>query len=37
MRFIYCASAISFMLNDFSGIDIDNALKYIIASQVPNI
>jgi len=33
MRFIYCASAISFMLNDWNGIDVDKTVKYIISSQ----
>eukprot|EP01112_Ceratiomyxa_fruticulosa_P023448 TRINITY_DN895_c0_g2_i1.p1 TRINITY_DN895_c0_g2~~TRINITY_DN895_c0_g2_i1.p1 ORF type:complete len:360 (-),score=53.02 TRINITY_DN895_c0_g2_i1:27-1106(-) len=33
VRFIYTACAISFMLNDWSGIDQDKAVQYIIASQ----
>jgi geranylgeranyl transferase type-1 subunit beta len=33
MRFVYCAAAICYMLNDFSGIDIDKAVKYILSSQ----
>lgn len=34
MRFVYCAAVISYMLNDFSGIDVDRAVQYILASQV---
>lgn len=34
MRFVYCAAVISYMLNDFSGIDIDKAVNYIRRSQV---
>jgi len=33
MRFVYCACAISYMLNDFSGFDQDKAVKYILLSQ----
>jgi geranylgeranyl transferase type-1 subunit beta len=29
MRFLYCACAISYMLHDWSGVDIDRALSYI--------
>lgn len=29
MRFLYCACAISYMLQDWSGVDIDRALSYI--------
>ncbi|KAL7576741.1 hypothetical protein ACA910_005657 [Epithemia clementina (nom. ined.)] len=29
MRFLYCATAISYMLNDWSGIDMDKACQYI--------
>ncbi|CAB4016161.1 Geranylgeranyl transferase type-1 subunit beta [Paramuricea clavata] len=29
MRFIFCASCISYMLNDWSGVNIENAVKYI--------
>ena len=29
MRFLYCACAISFMLNDWSGVDQDRAIAYI--------
>ncbi len=37
MRFVYCAAAISYMLNDFSGVDVDKAVKYIITSQVTRL
>jgi len=33
MRFMYCACAISDMLGDWSGIDIEKAVKYIVDSQ----
>ena len=33
MRFIYCACCISFILNDFSGIDIKKSIEYIKKSQ----
>jgi len=29
MRFVYCACAISFMLNDWDGIDVDKTISYI--------
>ncbi|XP_028411287.1 geranylgeranyl transferase type-1 subunit beta-like [Dendronephthya gigantea] len=29
MRFIFCACSISYMLNDWSGVDADGAVKYI--------
>lgn len=32
MRFLYCACAISYMLNDWSGLDKDLAVKYIMDS-----
>ena len=34
MRFVYCASAICYMLNDWSGMDVDLTVKFICASQV---
>jgi geranylgeranyl transferase type-1 subunit beta len=34
VRFIYCACCISYMLNDWSGIDQDKAVEYIRMSQV---
>jgi len=33
MRFIYCACAISTILNDWSGFDLDRAADYIVRSQ----
>jgi geranylgeranyl transferase type-1 subunit beta len=33
MRFVYCACATSYMLNDWSGIQLDKMLQYIRASQ----
>jgi len=33
MRFIYCACAISALLNDWSGFDLDRAADYIVRSQ----
>lgn len=34
MRFIYCASCISYILNDWSGVNIEKAVDYITNSQV---
>ncbi len=34
MRFLYCAVVISYILNDFSGINIEKAIEYIKNSQV---
>ncbi|RHZ89892.1 hypothetical protein Glove_9g99 [Diversispora epigaea] len=33
MRFIYCACVISYILNDFSGINVEKAVDYIKKSQ----
>jgi len=33
MRFVFCACAISHLLNDWSGIDIDRTVKYIASCQ----
>jgi len=33
MRFLYCASVISYILNDWSGINIDKAINFIKKSQ----
>lgn len=33
MRFLYCACAISSMLNDWTGFDIDRSINYIRACQ----
>jgi len=33
MRFVYCAASVSYMLNDFSGIDIPKVVQYIKNSQ----
>eukprot|EP00010_Vexillifera_abyssalis_P004777 CAMPEP_0201554452 /NCGR_PEP_ID=MMETSP0173_2-20130828/41101_1 /ASSEMBLY_ACC=CAM_ASM_000268 /TAXON_ID=218659 /ORGANISM="Vexillifera sp., Strain DIVA3 564/2" /LENGTH=368 /DNA_ID=CAMNT_0047965731 /DNA_START=32 /DNA_END=1134 /DNA_ORIENTATION=- len=33
MRFVYCAMAISYFLDDWSGVDIDLVCKYVHASQ----
>ncbi|CAG8482797.1 6958_t:CDS:2, partial [Scutellospora calospora] len=33
MRFVYCACAISYILNDFSGINVDKAIEYIKKCQ----
>lgn len=33
MRFVYCASCICFILDDWSGMDIDQAITYIRRSQ----
>ncbi|GFN73747.1 geranylgeranyl transferase type-1 subunit beta-like [Plakobranchus ocellatus] len=32
MRFVYCASCICYMLNDWSGMDVDKAVSYIVQS-----
>lgn len=34
MRFLYCACAISYILDDWSGVDVDRAVNYILSSQV---
>lgn len=34
MRFVYCACCISYMLQDWSGIDIEKTFNYINNSQV---
>lgn len=34
MRFVYCAAVISYMLDDFSGVDVEKAVNYILNSQV---
>ena len=34
MRFIFCASSISYMLNDWSGVNVEKAVKYINDSLV---
>ncbi|KAL6040276.1 Geranylgeranyl transferase type-1 subunit beta [Balamuthia mandrillaris] len=33
VRFIYCAAAISHMLQDWSGVNVDAAVQYILSSQ----
>lgn len=33
MRFVFCACAVSFMLQDFSGIDVDKTAEFIRSSQ----
>lgn len=32
MRFLFCAAAISAMIHDFSGLDVDKAVDYVIRS-----
>jgi len=34
LRFVFCAAAISSLLNDWSGVDIDRATNYILSCQV---
>lgn len=34
MRFLYCAACISYILDDWSGFDVEKATKYIIDSIV---
>ena len=34
MRFIFCASSISYMLHDWNGMNVENAVKYIKDSLV---
>lgn len=34
MRFIYCACCISYILNDWSGVDIPRVIQYIKKSMV---
>jgi len=33
MRFVYCAACICYMLNDFSGMNVEKAVSYILSSQ----
>jgi geranylgeranyl transferase type-1 subunit beta len=33
MRFVYCAAAVSYMLNDFSGMDVEKAAQFVASSQ----
>jgi len=33
MRFVFCACAISYMLDDWSGVDVDKVVEYVKASQ----
>lgn len=34
MRFIFCASCVSYMLNDWNGVNVDKAVNYIKDSLV---
>jgi len=34
MRFVFCAAAISYILNDWSGIDVDRMVDFILKSVV---
>lgn len=34
MRFVYCAACISYILSDWSAMDIDKTVEYIESSQV---
>ena len=34
MRFMYCASCVCYILNDWSGMDVDKAVNFIKRSQV---
>ena len=34
MRFVYCAACISYILNDWGGVDIDKAVEFIQNSLV---
>ena len=34
MRFVYCAVAICYILNDFSFIDVDKTVEFIVRSTV---
>ena len=33
MRFVYCACVVSYMLNDWRGIDVEKATSYILSAQ----
>jgi prenyltransferase beta subunit len=33
MRFVYCAAAVCALLNDFGGMDVDLAVRFILSSQ----
>ena len=37
MRFVYCACAISYVLNDWSGVDQDAASQFILRSMVRSL
>lgn len=34
MRFVYCAACICYMLDDWSGMDVDKTTKYILSCTV---
>ena len=34
MRFVFCASCVCYMLNDWSGMDVEKTVQYIRRSQV---
>ena len=34
MRFVYCAASVSYMLGDWTGMDVEKAASFIKASQV---
>ena len=34
MRFVYCACSISYVLNDWSGVDMERTVDFIRRSQV---
>jgi geranylgeranyl transferase type-1 subunit beta len=37
VRFVYCACAISYILNDWSGINIENTVNHIRQLQVNHV
>lgn len=37
MRFVYCAACICYILDDWSGMDIDKTINFILNSIVSNI
>jgi hypothetical protein len=34
MRFVYCAACICYILNDWSGMDVERTMSYIVRSMV---
>lgn len=37
MRFVYCAACICYMLNDWSGMNVEKAVQFVQKSQVSTV